>query len=66
MSDFICSSLILVAVGIIVGTFYFTKPVPDNFDSMLCSNHAAVGAKLVTDELIACTNGKRYRSVGNE
>tara|TARA_R110000772_G_scaffold73530_1_gene160813 strand:- start:1744 stop:1959 length:216 start_codon:yes stop_codon:yes gene_type:complete len=62
-----------ITVGFIFGfalaapTFYgiaqynFSKQ-PDNFDSMLCRVHTPTAAILVNDELITCTNGKKYRS----
>jgi hypothetical protein len=56
----------LMAV-VILATVYFMLAVqpkqPDNFDSMLCTNHVPVGTMLVTDRIINCTNGKRYVEV---
>jgi hypothetical protein len=37
---------------------------PELFDSMLCRVHTPTAAILVNDELITCTNGKKYRWVG--
>jgi hypothetical protein len=50
---------VLVIVNLLAGNF--DKKEPENFDSMLCQVHTPRAALLVTDELITCTNGKKYR-----
>jgi hypothetical protein len=39
------------------------QPAPNSFDSMLCRVHVPLATKLITDELITCTNGKKYRKI---
>jgi hypothetical protein len=50
---------VLVIVNLLAGNF--DKKEPENFDSMLCQVHTPMGSLLINDELITCTNGKKYR-----
>jgi hypothetical protein len=54
----------MLGAGAAVYKHFYVETAPDNFDSMLCRVHTPTAAILVNDELIACTNGKRYRWVG--
>jgi exopolysaccharide biosynthesis protein len=51
-------------VGFCVAVYihYAPQKQPDSFDSMLCRVHTPAAALLINDELITCTNGKKYRS----
>jgi hypothetical protein len=53
-------------VGFCVAVYihYAPQKQPDSFDSMLCRVHTPAAALLINDELITCTNGKKYRWVG--
>jgi hypothetical protein len=71
MSDFMriveFAILILIAIAITAVTYGFITTQgqePERFDSMLCRVHTPTAAILVNDELITCTNGKKYRWVG--
>ena len=60
--------LLAVCMWLLGAAFQFHFSVieekkPEIFDSMLCSIHTPIGAILVNDELVKCTNGKIYRWV---
>jgi len=65
MNDFLLMFLMVIAflVGMVSSVFLFADDTPDNFDSMLCRYHAPIGAILVNDEIVSCTNGLRYRVI---
>jgi hypothetical protein len=70
MSDFMhkifeIAILIFIAIGVTIityGVITTQEQEPERFDSMLCRVHTPMGSLLITDELITCTNGKKYRS----
>tara|TARA_R110000850_G_scaffold261299_1_gene389338 strand:+ start:581 stop:805 length:225 start_codon:yes stop_codon:yes gene_type:complete len=65
---FFIGLLILYALALTLAALAWVFPAlldpkePDIFDSMLCSVHTPVGAILVNDELIMCSQ-KIYRRV---
>jgi hypothetical protein len=69
MSDFMhkifeFAILILIAIAVTIityGVITTQEKEPERFDSMLCRVHTPMGSLLITDELITCTNGKKYR-----
>ena len=69
MSDFMhkifeFAILIFIAIGVTIityGVITTQGQEPERFDSMLCRVHTPMGSLLITDELITCTNGKKYR-----
>jgi hypothetical protein len=61
----IAGSFVFLAVTLSMGIF--SKPTqPGSFDSMLCRVHTPTAALLINDELITCTNGKKYRVTKNQ
>jgi hypothetical protein len=58
--------MILVACGFAGYLHYAPQKQPDSFDSMLCRVHTPTAALLINDELITCTNGKKYRVTKNQ
>ena len=58
MAIFICWAVLALSVF----TYFDKQKQPEIFDSMLCSVHTPVGAILVNDELIMCSQ-KIYRRV---
>jgi glycopeptide antibiotics resistance protein len=59
----VCCGMLAVVLIILfsAGAFKYQQPAPNSFDSMLCRVHVPLATKLITDELITCTNGKKYR-----
>ena len=56
--------LIFIAIAITTvtyGVITTQEQEPEIFNSMLCRVHTPMGSLLITDELITCTNGKKYR-----
>tara|TARA_R110000737_G_scaffold108221_1_gene140936 strand:- start:446 stop:670 length:225 start_codon:yes stop_codon:yes gene_type:complete len=51
----------VLGAGAAIYKHFYVETTPDNFDSMLCRVHTPMGSLLITDELITCTNGKKYR-----
>jgi hypothetical protein len=60
----VCSGMLAVILIILfsAGAFKHQQPAPNSDGSMRCRVHTPTAAILVNDELITCTNGKKYRS----
>ena len=52
----------MLGAGAAVYKHFYVETTPDIFDSMLCGIHTPVGAILVNDELVMCSQ-KIYRRV---
>ena len=64
-STFVLDVVITLSAVIFIIYFVFEslEKQPDMFDSMLCNIHVPQAAILVTNEIISCTNGFRYRVI---